>query len=50
MSVLGRIGYLSEQPELPEWMRVADLLRYIRRLSALDAKYAGSCVGIRSGS
>jgi ABC-2 type transport system ATP-binding protein len=28
VSVLGRIGYLSEQPELPGWMRVSDLLRY----------------------
>lgn len=28
VSVLGRIGYLSEQPDLPGWMRVADLLRY----------------------
>ena len=27
-AVLGRIGYLSEQPDLPEWMRVAELLRY----------------------
>jgi len=26
--VLGRIGYLSEQPELPGWMRVDELLRY----------------------
>ena len=26
--VLGRIGYLSEQPDLPGWMRVAELLRY----------------------
>lgn len=27
-AVLGRIGYLSEQPELPGWMRVSELLRY----------------------
>src|SRR4030095_4318686 len=26
--VLGRIGYLSEQPDLPGWMRVDELLRY----------------------
>ncbi len=26
--VLARIGYLSEQPDLPGWMRVAELLRY----------------------
>lgn len=28
VSVLRRIGYLSEQPDLPGWMRVAELLRY----------------------
>ncbi|HEY3914175.1 MAG TPA: ABC transporter ATP-binding protein [Verrucomicrobiae bacterium] len=28
VSVLGRIGYLSEQPDLPGWMRVEELLRY----------------------
>jgi ABC-2 type transport system ATP-binding protein len=27
---LGRIGYLSEQPDLPGWMRVDELLRYTR--------------------
>jgi ABC-2 type transport system ATP-binding protein len=27
-AVLGRIGYLSENPDLPGWMRVAELLRY----------------------
>jgi ABC-type multidrug transport system ATPase subunit len=27
-TVLGRIGYLSEQPDLPGWMRVGELLRY----------------------
>jgi ABC-2 type transport system ATP-binding protein len=27
-TVLARIGYLSEQPDLPGWMRVAELLRY----------------------
>src|SRR6478672_2752384 len=30
VSVLGRIGYLSEQPDLPGWMRVEELLRYTR--------------------
>lgn len=29
-AVLGRIGYLSEQPDLPEWMRVSELLHYTR--------------------
>lgn len=28
--VLVRVGYLSEEPELPGWMRVAELLRYTR--------------------
>jgi len=30
VEVLGRIGYLSEQPDLPGWMRVDELLRYTR--------------------
>src|ERR1700740_2874524 len=28
--VLGRIGYLSEEHELPGWMRVWELMRYTR--------------------
>src|SRR5688500_744327 len=28
--VLSRIGYLSEERELPEWMRVDELMRYMR--------------------
>src|SRR5262245_40012963 len=28
VSVLRRIGYLSEQPDLPGWMRVDDFIRY----------------------
>src|SRR5262249_35593716 len=28
--VLGGIGYLSEQPDLPDWMRVDEFVRYIR--------------------
>src|SRR5437764_7281510 len=28
VAVLGEIGYLSEQPDLPGWMRVEELLRY----------------------
>ena len=28
VAVLGDIGYLSEQPDLPGWMRVDELLRY----------------------
>ena len=28
VAVLGRIGYLSEEPDLPGWMRVGELMRY----------------------
>src|SRR5262245_40253853 len=28
VAVLGRIGYLSEQPDLPDWMRVHEFMRY----------------------
>ena len=28
VGVLGRVGYLSEEHELPEWMRVDELMRY----------------------
>jgi ABC-2 type transport system ATP-binding protein len=28
VGVLSRIGYLSEQPDLPNWMRVGEFLRY----------------------
>jgi ABC-2 type transport system ATP-binding protein len=30
VAVLGRIGYLSEQPDLPGWMRVDEVLRYTK--------------------
>src|SRR6266571_1599468 len=30
VGVLSQIGYLSEQNDLPGWMRVAELLRYTR--------------------
>jgi len=30
VGVLGRIGYLSEQPDLPGWMRVDEFMRYSR--------------------
>ena len=30
VEVLGRIGYLSEDRDLPGWMRVGELLRYTR--------------------
>ena len=28
-TVLARIGYLSEEPDMPAWMRVSELLRYM---------------------
>jgi ABC-2 type transport system ATP-binding protein len=28
VAVLGKVGYLSEQPDLPGWMRVEELMRY----------------------
>ena len=41
VSVLGRIGYLSEQPDLPGWMRVEELLRYTKAFyPKWDAAYA----------
>jgi ABC-2 type transport system ATP-binding protein len=30
VGVLGRIGYLSEDRDLPDWMRVGELMRYTR--------------------
>src|SRR5882672_9006277 len=30
VSVLGRIGYLSEQPDLPGWMRMDEFMRYMQ--------------------
>ena len=39
--VLGRIGYLSEQPDLPGWMRIDELLRYTQAFyPRWDATYA----------
>jgi ABC-2 type transport system ATP-binding protein len=41
VSVLGRIGYLSEQPDLPEWMTVGEFLRYTQAFyPRWDPKYA----------
>jgi ABC-2 type transport system ATP-binding protein len=41
VSVLGRIGYLSEQPDLPGWMRVVELLRYTQAFyPRWDEQYA----------
>jgi ABC-2 type transport system ATP-binding protein len=45
-AVLGRIGYLSEQPDLPGWMRVAELLRYTQAFyPRWDAAYAAQLLG-----
>jgi len=42
VSVLGRIGYLSEQPDLPGWMRVDELIRYTQAFyPKWDTRYAG---------
>jgi len=41
VGVLGRIGYLSEQPDLPNWMRVGEFLRYTQAFySKWDTRYA----------
>jgi ABC-2 type transport system ATP-binding protein len=41
VAVLGRIGYLSEQPDLPDWMRVHEFMRYTRAFyTNWDAQYA----------
>ena len=40
--VLGRIGFLSEDRDLPSWMRVRELLRYLEPFYRnWDEKYAG---------
>src|SRR3982751_1786221 len=40
--VLGRIGYLSEEPDLPGWMRVDELLRYTQAFyPRWETQYAG---------
>jgi ABC-2 type transport system ATP-binding protein len=41
VNVLSRIGYLSEERDLPEWMSVAELMRYTQAFHPTwDAKYA----------
>ena len=41
VSVLARIGYLSEQPDLPEWMRVYEYIRYMQAFyPKWDSEYA----------
>src|SRR5438270_12248124 len=42
VGVLSRIGYLSEENDLPGWMRVDELIRYSRAFRpAWDDAYAG---------
>ena len=39
--VLSQIGYLSEEPDLPGWMRVHELIRYVRAFyPTWDPQYA----------
>jgi ABC-2 type transport system ATP-binding protein len=46
VAVLGRIGYLSEEPDLPGWMRVGELLRYTQAFyPRWDAAYAEHLCG-----
>jgi ABC-2 type transport system ATP-binding protein len=41
VAVLGRIGYLSEQPDLPDWMRVQEFIRYTQAFyPRWDPQYA----------
>jgi ABC-2 type transport system ATP-binding protein len=41
VGVLGKIGYLSENRDLPEWMRVGELMRYTQAFfPAWDETYA----------
>ena len=40
-AVLGRIGYLSENREMPEWMRISELIRYTQAYyPGWDTEYA----------
>jgi ABC-2 type transport system ATP-binding protein len=41
VGVLERVGYLSEEHELPEWMRIGELMRYTQAFHPTwDAQYA----------
>ena len=45
VGVLGRIGYLSEERELPEWMRVDELMAYTQAFHPTwDASYANELI------
>src|SRR5262245_1104141 len=44
--VLGRIGYLSEERELPEWMRIDELMSYTQAYHPTwDMSYARELIG-----
>jgi ABC-2 type transport system ATP-binding protein len=46
VGVLGRIGYLSEERELPEWMSIEELMRYTQAYHPTwDAAYARELLG-----
>lgn len=41
VDVLSRVGYLSEEGDLPDWMRIHELMRYLQAFyPTWDAKYA----------
>ena len=41
VGVLSRVGYLSEEPDMPGWMRVHELIRYVAAFyPTWDAEYA----------
>ena len=43
--VLARIGYLSEQPDFPEWMTIAQFMNYMGAFYARwDTRYAARLV------
>src|SRR5499426_486911 len=46
VGVLGRVGYLSEERELPEWMRIDELMSYTQAYHPTwDMSYARELVG-----
>jgi ABC-2 type transport system ATP-binding protein len=51
VGVLGRIGYLSEQPDLPDWMRVHEFIRYTQAFYPTRSRCCikeRSCCAVRS--
>lgn len=45
VGVLGRIGYLSEERDLPDWMRVGELLSYTRAFfPSWDGRFADELI------